>query len=1214
MFKEIFAFELKYRLKRPGTWAYFGILFIFGLIVAIGGNGPASEKVFVNSPVAIATMLTIISIFGIMLASAIMGVPVYRDIEHGTQNYYFSYPITEKGYILGRFGGSLAALLIVSLGLHLGLIIGFVLGPYMGFEEPERFTTFNLWHYIQPTLILYWSNFFFAGCLFFTLVSLSKKIMLAYAGGAILFITYLVTTTLTQDLESKDLVSLLDPFGLGTYTNIIEYWTPEEQNTQTIPFTGMLVWNRVLWVGLGLACLLYTIFRFDFQRFLDKKLGSKKEDQNESKIASSAVLTKIPKVKKSYAGNWNLKLLFMLSIMEFKNIIKDNFFKAILIAGVAFLFFDAWFGFPIYGTPSLPMTYYMLEVKDFNYVILVFILIVFMTGEVLHRERSVNYDQIFGALPISNFVVYGSKFLALVMISFVLVNMILVSGVLNQILKGYFNFEFDKYFVDLYLIEFPKYIIFVMLAFFVHSVVSKKFIGHVITIAIWVLLFGINSLADVNYNLFLYGYSPGYTVSDLNGFGHFGTSIFWFRFYWLSFGAVLTLIGYLFWKRGTDSGRKARWNLARSRFNKKIIFTLSTCILLWLGAGAYTYYNVSVLNNYKTIKAGTIASADYEKQLSKYDKITQPKVIDVKVFADLLPEKRSAIIKGVFKMVNKSNEVIHSLHLNWGAPGNFERKLDAIEIDCNSPSLTKNYPEFGYDIYKIHKPMQPNDTIVMVMTVSGGYKGFPNEGSGSNIVYNGTFLNNDLFPSFGYSSQSELTSDQDRKKYGLPSKDYTLPKQDDAWGVSNLLFNDDADYVTFEGTVSTAPDQIAIMPGVLQKEWKENGRNYFTYKIKGEMNHFFNISSARYKVSKETWTGKDGHKINIELFHHPTHTYNLDRLFKSVKLSMDYFSENFGPYQYDQMRIIEFPRYSTFAQSFPNTVPFSESFGWVGDFSDPDDLDYLFTVTAHEVAHQWWGHQVSPSATRGANQISESMAEYSSLMVMKKEYGVDAMQKFLKEELDNYLRSRANESKFEKTLLDNDNQAYVWYRKGGLILYSLQDLIGEKNLNEAFKRYVDTTAFRPKAPFTTTKEWYSYIKSATPDSLQYFIEDSFEKITLYSNKINKATYKKNSNSMYDVTIEVESDKNYFDGSGKLLTKSNAPNIIEIGIFEEDTKNQNGMTIKSPLLLEKKWIKSGKSTFKFTVKKLPNKAGIDPYNKLIDRIPADNLKPLVESSS
>jgi len=1209
MFKEIFLFEIKYRLKRPATWAYFGILFLFGLIIAIGGNGPASEKVFVNSPVAIATMLSTISIFGIMLSSAIMGVPVYRDIEHKTENYFFSYPVTEKGYLLGRFFGSMSVLFMVSLGLQIGLIIGFMIGPYAGYVEPDRFTSFDLWHYVQPTLMLYWTNFFFAGCIFFALVSLTKKVMLAYAGGAILFITYLITLTLTQDIENKDLVSLMDPFALGTYQNIIEYWTPEEQNSWTVPFQGMLIWNRLIWVGLGVFALLFTLFKFDFQKFLNKNYTSKKKDDNVDLLNVSAASTKIPSVSKAFSKSLDIRLMFRLAYMEFKNIIRDNFFIAILGAAVLFLFFDAWFGSPIYGTPSLPLTYYMLEMKNDTYIILIFILIVFMTGEVMHRERNVNYDQIFGSLPLSNSLVYGSKFLALAMISFVLVNIVMISGVLNQALKGYFNFEFEMYFTDLYLIEYPKYLIFVLLAFFVHSLVAKKFMGHVIAIAIWVLLFGLNQLGNINNNLFLYSYAPGYTVSDMNGFGHFGTALFWFRTYWLAFGAALLVIGYLFWIRGTDSGIKARWQIAKERLNVKTISAFVIFIGVFIGSGIFINYNTKTLNNYRTSKQGTISRAEYEKQLGKYDRIAQPKVIDVKINADLFPEKRSAQLKVTYQMVNKSDVVIDSLHLNWGAEGLMKKEVNTFTIEGNTPKLGKEYKDYGYEIYALDKPLQPSDTITMVLEITGSYKGFPNEGSGSDIVYNGTFLNNDFFPSFGYNAQGELTSDQDRKKYNLPIKDYSLPDQNNEWGLSNLLFNDDADYVTFEGTVSTAPDQIAIMPGYLQKEWEENGRKYYTYKMNGLLDFFYNISSAAYEVHREVWTGKTGEKVQIEIYHHPTHTYNLDRFVKGVKHSMDYYAENYGPYQYTQMRILEFPRYSTFAQSFPNTVPFAESFGWVGDFSDPNDLDYVYTVTAHEVAHQWWGHQVTPSATRGSNQISESMAEYSSLMVMKKEYGVDAMQRFLKEELDTYLRSRANESKFEKTLMDNDNQAYVWYRKGGLILYGLQDLIGEKNLNNAFKAYVEAAGFRPEAPFTTTLEWYDYIKAATPEELQYYLEDSFKKITLYSNKVTKATYKKVDEDTYEVTLEVESTKNYFDGNGKLLATGDQPNMLEIAVFDNDIKNKQGMIVKSPLVLEKVWVKPGTSTFTYTTKKLPVKAGIDPYNKMIDRIPDDNLMPV-----
>ncbi|MFS4416760.1 M1 family aminopeptidase [Maribacter sp. 2307ULW6-5] len=1206
MFKEIFLFEIKYRIKRPATWAYFGILFLFGLFVAIGDNGPSSEKVFVNGPAAIANVLATISIFSIMIASAIMGVPVYRDIEHKTDNYFFSFPISEKGYLLGRYLGSLTILFLVSLGLQLGLIIGSFIGPFAGYAEPDRYTFFDLWYYVQPTLALYWVNLFFAGTIFFALVSLTKRVMLAYAGGAILFIAYLVTLTLTQDIENKTLTSLLDPFGLTGLNNIVEYWTPEEQNTQLVPLEGNLLWNRLLWTGMAILLFLFTFFRFNFQSFLTKNFKGKKKKTVQDKVKAGAALTPIPSVTKVFGAVPNLKLLLRLAVMEFKNIFSDNFFKAILIAAVAFLFFDGWFGAPIYGTPSLPLTYYMLEVKDFTYIILVFVLIVFMTGEVLHRECGVKYDQIFGSLPIPNRVVYGAKFLALVMISFVLVNMVLVSGMLNQVLKGYFNFEFGMYFTDLYLFEFPKYISFVMLAFFVHSVVTKKFLGHVVAIAIWVLLFGINTLAEVDNNLYLYSYAPGYTISDMNGFGHFTTALLWFKGYWLAFGAVLTLIGYLFWKRGTDTGAKARLQLAKSRMNLRTGLLLGAFFLAFLGAGIYINYNTKTINNYRTRETATIGRANYEKELNQYDRIAQPKVVDIILTADLFPEERKAKLNSVFTLTNKTGEAIPALHLNWGPEGLLKKELNDFTIAGKAPRLEKEYKEYGYQIYAFEPPLQPGDTLVMTLDVSAFYDGFPNEGSGSSLVQNGTFMNDGFFPSFGYSAQGELSSDQDRKKYDLPVKDYQLPEQTDAWGTSNLLFNDDADYITFQGTVSTTPDQIAVLPGYLTKEWEENGRKYYTYEMEGEMDFFYNISSAQYAVHREVWTSGEGTPVNIEIFHHPTHTYNLDRFVNGVKRSMDYFTKNFGPYQYRQIRILEFPRYSTFAQSFPNTVPFAESFGWVGDFSDPNDLDYVFTVTSHEVAHQWWGHQITPSATRGANQISETMAEYASLMVMKKEYGVDAMQRFLKEELDRYLRGRANESKFEKTLLDNDTQAYVWYRKGGLVLYALQDLVGEEALNQQFKAYMEAAKFRPNPPFTTTNEWYKYMQMATPDSLRYYLEDSFEKITLYSNKAEAARYKENTDGTFTVEVDIESAKTHYDGLGKTLATPERPNLLEIGVFESDTTNAKGLTVKRPLALERIWVSPGASTHTFTVDRMPVKAGIDPYNKMMDRIPDDNL--------
>ncbi len=1202
MFGKIFFFELKYRLRRPATYAYFGTLFLFAFVSGIYGDSPASEKVYVNSSFAIGQFLIILSIFEMLIASAIMGVPIYRDIEYKTKDYFFTYPIYEKSYLLARFFGSFVILLFVSSGYHVGTLLGGPLGVAIGEIEPEQFGPVVPYYYIYNTLVLSIPNLFFTGTIFFSLVALTRNVVSTYVASVLLFIGYLLTLTLTADLENKTLVDILDPFALTTYGNATKYWTPVEQNTLLIPLEGNFLWNRLLWIGLSLVLFTFTFFKFSFRSLLHVKANKiKKESTTQSSIIN---LADLPLVHKVFSPAVYLSKMVRLASLEFKNVVKDFYFIALILAGVLFLFLGGWFGSPTFGTPALPLTYYMLEVKDFNYIIFVFIIIIFYTGEVVHRDKSVNYSNISDALPIPNWVTYGSKFISLLFISFFLVNLVLVCGVFNQILKGYFNFEFTKYFTDLYLIELPEYIELVMLAFIVHILVNNKFVGHVVSIGIWVFLFGLRNFAELDYNLFFYSYIPAYVVSDMNGFGHFLVATSWFHIYWLALGSIFLVLGNLFWNRGAESSFKARWKLAKERLNVQSATALSFFTIVWIGSGAFIYYNVSVLNTYRSVKENKQIAADFEKRYKKYEFSPQPKVTDVKVNVDIFASERRTKAAGIFTIVNKTNKAIDSLILNVSSPIS-KTSIEKISIDKKELELLMEDKQNRFFIYKMPSQMQPSDTMMLEITMDASYRGFPNSGLGREIVANGTFFDLSVFPSMGYPGDP-MTSDKDRKKFGLPKKEWVAPPQNDAFGLSNLLFNDDGDYVTFEAVVSTETDQIAVAPGYLQKEWTENGRKYYHYKMEGEMDLFFNLSSARYAVLRDKWKGKEGREVNIEVFHHPMHNYNLNRFVESVKASLNYYQDNFKPYQYKQMRILEFPRYASFAQSFPNTVPYSESFGWVADFSDIDKTDYAFYVTAHEVAHQWWGHQVTPSATRGANQISESMAEYSALMVLDHEYGKDCMQNLLKYDLDRYLRGRAGEDKFEATLLDNDSRSYVWYQKGSLVLYALQDLIGEKRLNNAFKKFIDTAAFRQKPPFPNSYEWYSYIKDATPDSVKYFVEDSFEKITLYENRILKAEYQKKEGNAYKVSLTVSTKKIYYDGLGKELSTGKNKDLIEIGIFAEEGKNAKGMKMKIPLYLKKHWLTPGEHVLEFEVNGKPIKAGIDPYNKLIDRIPDDNV--------
>lgn len=388
------------------------------------------------------------------------------------------------------------------------------------------------------------------------------------------------------------------------------------------------------------------------------------------------------------------------------------------------------------------------------------------------------------------------------------------------------------------------------------------------------------------------------------------------------------------------------------------------------------------------------------------------------------------------------------------------------------------------------------------------------------------------------------------------------------------------------------------------------------------MLNFYAFNSARYEVKRDKWND-----INLEIYYHKGHEYNIERMMSGVKKSLEYYSDAFSPYQHKQVRIIEFPlSMGTFAQSFANTIPFSEAIGFVAEVDDTDEdaVDYPFSVTAHEVAHQWWAHQVIGANVQGATMLSESLSEYSSLKVLEKEYGKGQMRRFLKEALDGYLGGRSRENKKEKPLMYNENQQYIHYNKGSLVFYTMSDYLGDTVLNGVLKEYVKKVAFQ-EAPYTISAELVQDIKGATPDSLRYMVKDMFETITLYDNYIDKVDIKKLDNGKYEVKIKAfvskyrageKGEKIYADQGSKSLVFTGdkkekieslpLADYIEIGIFAVD---KEAKVKEKVLYLQKVKIKAIENEFTIIVDEKPTEVGIDPYYKLIDTRSYDNRKAI-----
>jgi aminopeptidase N len=498
--------------------------------------------------------------------------------------------------------------------------------------------------------------------------------------------------------------------------------------------------------------------------------------------------------------------------------------------------------------------------------------------------------------------------------------------------------------------------------------------------------------------------------------------------------------------------------------------------------------------------------------------------------------------------------------------------------------------------------MEPGEVREMRYEVRSKTRGIENRVSNPSLVQNGTFFNNGIAPSFGFSAGRLLRDPQRRKALGVPEIESFPALTRECGDVCRLHYvAEDSDWVNVETVISTSQDQIAVAPGSLVESWTENGRNYYRYRVDHPSLNFYSFISAKYEVKRDR-VGD----VDTEVYYHKDHPWNVDKMSKAIGNTLEYCNEHFGPYRHKQARIIEFPRVAEFAQAFPGTMPYSEAIGFIANLEKPDDIDGVTYVVAHEMGHQWWAHQVVGARMQGATLLSETLAQYTALMIMRKTYGDDMIHKFLRYEMDRYLRARSFERRKERPLLMVEpEQSYIHYQKGGIALYYLAEMIGEARVNAALKSVVDSYAYQGP-PYPTAYALVDRLREQTPPELHYLIRDLFEEITLFGNRTKTAAATKTEDGKYLVKISVECRKYKSDETGN-ETEAAMDDFVEIGAF---AKAEPGKRCGKLLYRKRVQLSHGTHELEFVVDEKPHEAGIDPRNLLIDRVPDDNLKRIV----
>ena len=1164
-------------------------LMIFGAVssdnVTIGG---AIGSVHKNSPYVVQSYYGFMSLISLLMTTAFMNASAIRDFQYDMYQFVFSSPIKKRNYYFGKFIGA-ATISVIPL---IGVSIGSLLGPLMPWVQPERYGPVVWSGHLQGLLAFGIPNTLIAGALLYVLAILFRNNIVSFIGAMLILVLYVVSSGFTADIQKEWLANILDPFGFRPQMIVAKYMTVDEKNLQAVPLVGAFLLNRIAWVLFSLVILVGAYFRFSFnarnQKAKKEKVSKKKES-----VYTPVSSTFIPQS----SGNFSWSALWFLIRFETKAIIKNPTFINITILGMMNLVGSISSFTGRYGVDQYPVTYDIIDSIRGSFHLFVIAIITFYTGVLIWKERDAKMDEIQDSTPIKMGMLFSSKLIAMLFaVAFVLL-LSIFEGVVAQTFAGYHRYQLDVYIKSLMVMDMLYFAYLIAIALFFHYIINNRYIAYFAFIAFIILNQFIWGAFKISSHMLEFGSEPLVTYSDMNGFGPFVQGIFFFKTYWTFISLVILMVAFSFYIRGKEFGFVKRLHNSRLLLWKNRA-TLAIILALFLLCGGFVYYNTQVLNPYDSEKTMERKQVEYEKTFKKYTDLVQPRFYRFNYAIDIMPKERGlkAVVDAWAR--NISDKPIRELHFSMPL------MIDSIDINIAGSKPTLVNKKTKYRIYTLEKPLLPNDSILINVVIKKESKGFENEVSFTQLTQNGTFFNNtDIMPSFGYNSSYEVSDKNRRIKLKLPPrKRMPLLDEHNLKARSNTYVGSDADWVDVNTVISTDADQIAVAPGSLLRSWNENGRNYFNYRLDHKSMNFFSFISAKYQVERKKY-----HGVDLEVYYTKEHAFNVPTMIKGLEKSLDYYTTNFGPYFHKQSRIIEFPRYSSFAQSFPGTIPFSEGIGFIIDLRNvtKDDIDQVYYVVAHEMGHQYWAHQVCGADMRGSEMLSESFAQYSALMVMEKEYGKDKMKKFLKYEMDGYLRGRSTELEAERPLMQTEHQGYIHYQKGSVVMYCLKEMIGEDKVNMALRSLIDSFAYK-QPPYPTSFSAVRAFRKVTPDSLQYIITDMFENITLFSNRVLKASYKKAGNG-YDIQFTTSSEKFHADTLGK-ETALPISDYIDIGVFAQPTHKKN---LGKALVYQRIKVIRKENSFAFHTTEKPYEVGIDPNNYLIDRLPDDNLKKLEE---
>ncbi|MDO9374163.1 MAG: M1 family aminopeptidase [Ferruginibacter sp.] len=1177
MFWQLTRFEISFLLKKPITWIAIVAFLLMGFALGSIRNLPFAG-IYRNAPYLIAYFTGVVALGTIFTITISAAQSFLKDHAANFESILFTTPVKKSQYL----GAQVSAVFLVVIFSFSFAIIGLIIGQYMPGLPAAELNEFRFSYYLWPFLVLVIPNIIFCIAVTGSIALLTRSAVSVYTGGLLIYVCYiagsiisnspLIATASPATPEAMSLVAKLDPFGLAAFFEQTRYWSILERNQQVIKLQDEMLLNRVLYLFISVGIMAFTYLKFSFRK--SKRFG-KSEDALLAKHASIEQYT--PLIPDLNPVSWCLQSAWSLSRIDVKLIVSGIPFVIIMILLTALLLVDlsSEIDAGVRNAARYADTPLMVTGILSNIPLIGPFVLLFYSNELFWKMQTSGMTGIATTNPVPDAIFYLSKILVLAIISVFMTCWSICIGLVLQIAYDFPVIEIGVYASLLYYVFLPLLML-SMLLVFVQNLSTNKYLALVVS-AIVTLVFnsGFGTTLGIVHPLLRFADMPTIPYHHLNGLGEYRTAFSWQMINEISLVIVLAAITIYTWNRNYE-----RSFLQRLKSNKMVTqFVVPALALgIFIITSGFIYYETSIKNPVQSSDEKFNWREKYERSFKKYAGLPQPSVTLVQASVDLFPGEHLYKVSGAYTMLNKTKFPIDSLLLY------FDPNIHLEKMSVPGARMVLEDQQYHHQLYVLTNALQPGDSIKVKYDFSSSWSPFTKHTPFNSIIANGSFIRmSRYFPQPGYQESNEIDLPAERKRRGLPIAPALR-------GVT-ASEKDPSNFIDLDMVVSTDSGQTAIGSGELVQSWTAKGRNYFHYKTGAAIPFRFAFSSARYSVKKVKYKG-----ISIEVFYAAAHHQNVDRLLKNAQQTLDYASSNFGSYSFKTIRFAEISDFATgfAATAYPSVIYMKEDMGFNADLRKHDEHDVINQLAGHELSHLWWGSaQLSPDQREGYGLMTETLAQYTELMLYRKAHGPSRAIEIAKVHLDLYLAARGYQAELPLYRADFESPHLI-YNKGMVVMHQLEQLLGEPVVNKALAYFFNQHKF-PNTP-PTSPDLLNAFYRFSPPALYGKIDELFKRVITFQSKLSSAVLKSGDKGKVTLTFSGELRKFELTEDGRKLEIA-ADSVVDIGITMRSGKMEF-VTVA---------VKDNRFAGTINLASKPVSISLDPLLKNLDDFPNDNVK-------